>query len=43
MEREFSAVSTPALVAEITTLAGHLNAGNARLGGGGREVLRALA
>ncbi len=30
MEREFSAISTPALVAEITTLAGHLNAGNAR-------------
>jgi hypothetical protein len=30
MKREFSAVSTPALVAEITTLAGHLNAGNAR-------------
>ena len=31
MEREFSAVSTPDLVAEITTLAGHLNAANARL------------
>ena len=30
MNREFSAVSTPALVSEITTLAGHLNAGNAR-------------
>ena len=30
MEREFSSVSTPDLVAEITTLAGHLNAGNAR-------------
>jgi hypothetical protein len=30
MEREFSAVSTPELIAEITTLAGHLNAGNAR-------------
>jgi len=30
MEGEFSTVSTPALVAEITTLAGHLNAGNAR-------------
>jgi len=30
MEGEFSSVSTPALVSEITTLAGHLNAGNAR-------------
>ncbi len=30
MEGEFSAVSTPALVAEITTLAGHLNSANAR-------------
>ena len=30
MNGEFSGVSTPALVAEITTLAGHLNAGNAR-------------
>jgi len=30
MHRELSAVSTPALVAEITTLAGHLNAANAR-------------
>jgi hypothetical protein len=30
MEREFSALSTPALVDEITTLAGHLNAANAR-------------
>jgi hypothetical protein len=30
MEGEFSSVSTPALVAEITTLAGHLNAANAR-------------
>ena len=30
MDREFSSVSTPELVAEITTLAGHLNAGNAR-------------
>jgi hypothetical protein len=30
MERDFSAVSTPDLVAEITTLAGHLNAANAR-------------
>src|SRR5262245_46506344 len=30
MERDFSAVSTPELVAEITTLAGHLNAANAR-------------
>ena len=30
MEGEFSSVSTPDLVAEITTLAGHLNAGNAR-------------
>jgi len=30
MNREFSAVSTPELVSEITTLAGHLNAGNAR-------------
>lgn len=30
MEGEFSSVSTPALVAEITTLAGRLNAGNAR-------------
>jgi hypothetical protein len=28
MEREFSSVSTPDLVAEITTLAGHLNAGS---------------
>ena len=31
MDREFSALSTPDLVAEITTLAGHLNAANARL------------
>ena len=30
METEFSAVSTPDLVVEITTLAGHLNAANAR-------------
>src|SRR5687767_2532479 len=30
MEREFSSISTPELVAEITTLAGHLNAANAR-------------
>ncbi|MEX1993896.1 MAG: DUF222 domain-containing protein [Steroidobacteraceae bacterium] len=30
MDGTFSTVSTPALVAEITTLAGHLNAGNAR-------------
>src|SRR5687767_11762331 len=30
MEGDFSAVSTPDLVAEITTLAGHLNAANAR-------------
>ena len=30
MDRDFSAVSTPALVEEITTLAGHLNAANAR-------------
>ncbi len=30
MEREFSSVSTPELVDEITTLAGHLNAANAR-------------
>ncbi|HKX98385.1 MAG TPA: hypothetical protein VJL86_01585, partial [Steroidobacteraceae bacterium] len=30
MEGEFSSVSTPELVCEITTLAGHLNAGNAR-------------
>jgi hypothetical protein len=30
MDREISAVSTPELVSEITTLAGHLNAGNAR-------------
>ena len=30
MERDFSAVSTAELVAEITTLAGHLNAANAR-------------
>ncbi len=30
MERDFSAVSTPELVDEITTLAGHLNAANAR-------------
>lgn len=30
MEGDFSAVSTPALCAEITTLAGHLNAANAR-------------
>ncbi|HET8692643.1 MAG TPA: DUF222 domain-containing protein, partial [Steroidobacteraceae bacterium] len=30
MDREFSGLSTPALVAEITTLAGHLNAANAR-------------
>jgi hypothetical protein len=31
MGGEFSALSTPDLVAEITTLAGHLNAANARL------------
>jgi len=31
MHGEFSALSTPDLVAEITTLAGHLNAANARL------------
>jgi hypothetical protein len=30
MEGEFSSVSTPVLVSEITTLAGHLNAGYAR-------------
>lgn len=30
MEGEFSSVSTPDLVRQITTLAGHLNAGNAR-------------
>jgi hypothetical protein len=30
MEGEFSSVSTPELVSEITTLAGHMNAGNAR-------------
>lgn len=30
MDRDFSALSTPDLVAEITTLAGHLNAANAR-------------
>jgi hypothetical protein len=30
MEREFSAVSTPELVVEITTTAGHLNAANGR-------------
>lgn len=30
MDGEFSSVSTPELVAAITTLAGHLNAGNAR-------------
>ena len=30
MKRDFSAVSTPELVDEITTLAGHLNAANAR-------------
>jgi len=30
MEGEFSSVSTPELVSEITSLAGHLNAGNAR-------------
>jgi hypothetical protein len=30
MDREISSVSTPDLVAEITTLAGHLNAANAR-------------
>jgi hypothetical protein len=30
MDREFSEVSTPELMAEITTLAGHLNAANAR-------------
>ena len=29
-ERDFSAVSMPELIAEITTLAGHLNAANAR-------------
>ncbi len=31
MDGKFSALSTPDLVAEITTLAGHLNAANARL------------
>ncbi len=31
MEGDFSALSTPDLVAEITTLAGHLNAADARL------------
>ena len=36
MEGEFSAISTPDLVDEITTLAGHLNAANARLPGGHR-------
>jgi hypothetical protein len=30
MKRKIAEVSTPALVAEITTLAGHLNAANAR-------------
>jgi hypothetical protein len=30
MDRDFSAVPTPELVAEITTLAGHLNAANSR-------------
>ena len=30
MSNDFSAISTPELVAEITTLAGHLNAANAR-------------
>ena len=30
MEGEFSSVSTPELVEQITTLAGHLNAANAR-------------
>jgi len=30
MEGEFSTVSTPELIAQITTLAGHLNAANAR-------------
>jgi hypothetical protein len=30
MEGEFSSISTPELVAQITTLAGHLNAANAR-------------
>ncbi|HSC07001.1 MAG TPA: DUF222 domain-containing protein, partial [Steroidobacteraceae bacterium] len=30
MEREFSGISTPDLVEQITTLAGHLNAANAR-------------
>jgi hypothetical protein len=30
MEGEFSSVSTPDLASEITTLAGHLNAGNSR-------------
>ncbi len=30
MEEEFSSVSTPELMAQITTLAGHLNAANAR-------------
>ena len=29
MDSDFSAVSTPELVDEITTLAGHLNAANA--------------
>jgi hypothetical protein len=31
MNGEFAALSTPDLVAEITTLAGHLNAANARM------------
>ncbi len=30
MDSDFSAVSTPELLDEITTLAGHLNAANAR-------------
>jgi hypothetical protein len=30
MDGDFSAIPTPELVAEITTLAGHLNAANAR-------------
>ena len=30
MEGEFSSVSTPELIEQITTLAGHLNAANAR-------------
>ena len=38
MEGEFSSVSTPELVEQITTLAGHLNAGQRAVPGADRGV-----